>query len=71
MLPESRRALTAHGLTFVRPTANDRNELNRIIMDELVRGVFTPEAIAFSPTMRNRPISPVARVCVPPQSSSE
>jgi hypothetical protein len=24
-----------------------------------------------SPTMRNKPISPVARVCVPPQSSIE
>jgi aspartate racemase len=39
--------LTAHGLTFVRPTTIEREELNRIIMDELVRGIFRPEAVAF------------------------
>jgi aspartate racemase len=39
--------LTAHGLTFVRPTTTEREELNRIIMDELVRGIFRPEAVAF------------------------
>jgi aspartate racemase len=39
--------LTARGMTIVRPTATDRGELNRIIMDELVRGVFRPEAVAF------------------------
>ena len=32
---------------YVRPTADERDELNRIIMDELVCGVFRPEAIAF------------------------
>lgn len=32
---------------YIRPTAAERAELNRIIMDELVRGVFRPEAIEF------------------------
>jgi aspartate racemase len=30
----------------VRPEADEREEMNRIIMDELVYGVFKPEAIA-------------------------
>src|SRR6266850_2671500 len=34
--------LTARGLQFVRPGAAERAELNRIIMDELVRSVFKP-----------------------------
>ena len=32
---------------LVRPSAPDREEMNRVIMDELVRGVFKPEAVAF------------------------
>jgi aspartate racemase len=39
--------LAARGLEYARPTADERTELNRIIMDELVCGVFKPEAIAF------------------------
>jgi aspartate racemase len=39
--------LVARGLRFVRPTAAEREEINRIIMDELVCGIFKPEAIAF------------------------
>jgi aspartate racemase len=39
--------LTAHRLEYVRPNAADRDELNRIIMDELVYGVFKPEAVAY------------------------
>jgi aspartate racemase len=39
--------LAAAGAEWVRPDANEREELNRIIMDELVRGVFRPEAIAY------------------------
>jgi len=39
-------ALTARGLEYVRPSAAEREEINRIIMDELVYGVFTPEAVA-------------------------
>ena len=35
------------GLECVRPDAGERDELNRIIMDELVCGVFRPEAIAY------------------------
>nr|WP_046862439.1 amino acid racemase [Microvirga massiliensis] len=38
--------LTARGLDFVRPDAVDREEINRIIMEELVYGVFRPEAVA-------------------------
>lgn len=38
--------LTARGLAYVRPNAAEREEINRIIMDELVYGVFKPEAIA-------------------------
>jgi aspartate racemase len=38
--------LAARGLTYVRPTAAEREEANRIIMDELVYGVFKPEAVA-------------------------
>ena len=39
--------LTAHGLEFVRPNAREREEINRIIFDELVYGVFKPEAVAY------------------------
>ncbi|WP_051978198.1 aspartate/glutamate racemase family protein [Edaphobacter aggregans] len=38
--------LAARGLEFVRPTAEEREEINRIIFDELLRGVFRPEAVA-------------------------
>jgi aspartate racemase len=39
--------LTARGLEYVRPTAEDRAEISRIIMDELVNGVVRPEAVAY------------------------
>jgi aspartate racemase len=39
--------LTARGLEYVRPTAAEREEINRIIMDELVCNVFKPEGIAY------------------------
>jgi aspartate racemase len=39
--------LSTHGLEHVRPNAAEREEINRIIMDELVYGVFTPAAIAY------------------------
>jgi aspartate racemase len=32
---------------LVRPDAAEREEMNRVIMDELVRGIFRPEAVAF------------------------
>lgn len=39
--------LTARGLDFARPSADARIEINRIIMDELVKGLFKPEGIAY------------------------
>lgn len=39
-------ALAARGLAWQRPTAAERDMLGRLIMDELVRGIFTPEALA-------------------------
>ncbi len=38
--------LTARGLEFLRPDPAERDEIDRIIMDELVYGRFKPEAIA-------------------------
>lgn len=38
--------LTARGLMYVRPNNDEREEINRIIMDELVYGVQKPEAVA-------------------------
>jgi aspartate racemase len=32
---------------LMRPDAAEREEMNRVIMDELVRGVFKPQAVAF------------------------
>ncbi|NKB57358.1 MAG: amino acid racemase [Alphaproteobacteria bacterium] len=40
-------ALAAQGLSYVRPAADEREELNRIVMAELVCGRFTPEAVAY------------------------
>ena len=39
--------LSARGLEFVRPAADEREEINRIIFEELVQGVFKDEAVAF------------------------
>ncbi len=39
--------LSAAGLSYVRPDADEREEINRIIMDELVCGVFRPEAVDY------------------------
>ena len=39
--------LAAYGLEYERPDTVERKEINRIIMDELVKGTFKPEAIAF------------------------
>lgn len=38
--------LSARGLEYLRPTVAERDDTNRIIMDELVMGIFKPEAIA-------------------------
>jgi aspartate racemase len=37
--------LAARGLEYVRPNADEREEINHIIFDELVYGVFRPEAV--------------------------
>jgi aspartate racemase len=37
---------SARGLQYLRPTDTEREELGRIIMDELVCGIFRPEAVA-------------------------
>jgi aspartate racemase len=39
--------LAARGLQCIRPDADEREEMNRIIMDELVCGVTTPTGIAY------------------------
>jgi aspartate racemase len=38
--------LTASGIRHVRPNAGEREEINRIIMDELVYGIFRDESVA-------------------------
>lgn len=38
--------LTEHNLECVRPNSAERDEIHKIIMDELVYGVFTPAGIA-------------------------
>jgi aspartate racemase len=44
--------LAARGLAFERPTLEEREEINRVIFEELVYGVFKPEAVAvFQRTM--------------------
>lgn len=39
--------LAALGLDFARPTEQERQEINRIIMDELVCGLIRPEGVAY------------------------
>lgn len=39
--------LAARGIGFMRPSAVDRDEISRIIMEELVAGVLKPEAVAY------------------------
>ncbi len=39
--------LTARGLEFVRPGEAERQEIHRIIMDELVAGVFEASSVAY------------------------
>jgi aspartate racemase len=41
------RKLAARGIAYLRPTGDERKELNRIIMDELVYGVFRPESVTY------------------------
>ena len=39
--------LSARGLGYLRPSPAERAEINRIIFEELVAGVFRPEAVAY------------------------
>jgi aspartate racemase len=39
--------LSAHGLQFLRPNPAERAEINRIIFEELVCGVFRPESVSY------------------------
>jgi aspartate racemase len=39
--------LEARGLSYLRPTPAERDEINRIIFEELVRGVFQPQAVSY------------------------
>jgi len=39
--------LATHGLQCLGPTPTEREEINRIIMEELVKGVFKPESVAY------------------------
>jgi aspartate racemase len=39
--------LNAAGLEFVRPSVAERDAINRLIMEELVRGIFTPASVAY------------------------
>jgi aspartate racemase len=39
--------LAARGIDYLRPNAYERDELNRIIMDELVYGKFNPESVEY------------------------
>lgn len=41
------QALEARGLEWRRPEAAERTEMGHVIMEELVRGVFRPDAVAF------------------------
>ncbi|HSE41001.1 MAG TPA: amino acid racemase [Acidobacteriota bacterium] len=47
-------ALEEKGLSFIRPSAEERAEINRIIMDELVLGIFKPEAVQYLQDVMNR-----------------
>ena len=39
--------LNARGLQYIRPRDDERDEINRIIMEELVCGIFKPEAVGY------------------------
>lgn len=47
-------ALAENGLSFVRPDKEARDEINRIIMEELVSGIFKPQAIDYFQAVMNR-----------------
>lgn len=47
-------ALSAYGLQFERPTSEERAAMGRVIMEELVRGVFKEEAVRLFQTVMVR-----------------
>lgn len=59
--------LSSRGLEYVRPNATERGEINRLIMEELVYGVFKPEALAYFQNviggMKNRGCDAVVLGC--------
>jgi aspartate racemase len=55
--------LARHGIGWLRPDDQERDEINRIIMDELVRGIFRPQSKRYLPRRSDptrRPIHPSA-----------
>jgi aspartate racemase len=58
--------LGARGLACVRPTSAERDEINRIIMDEWVCGIFKPEAVAVFQQVIGHWSAPPGRPCRPP-----
>ncbi|MBY0423375.1 MAG: amino acid racemase, partial [Parvularculaceae bacterium] len=46
--------LAAAGLAFERPTEDERRAMGRVIMDELVRGIFRDEAVGLFQTVMTR-----------------
>lgn len=46
--------LTGRGLKWMRPTNAERDEINRIIMEELTNGVLRPEAVAYHQQVMGR-----------------
>ena len=49
--------LAAMGIDFLRPEPADRAEISRIIMEELVYGVFEPESVAYFQAVIERMLS--------------
>ena len=47
-------ALEENGLSYVRPGKEERDQINRIIMEELVSGIFKPEAVEYFQGVMNR-----------------
>jgi aspartate racemase len=39
--------LRERGIEYLRPTPSERSEINRIIFEELIAGVFRPESVAY------------------------
>lgn len=46
--------LKARGVAYLRPAPAEREEINRLIMEELVCGVFTPGAVAYHQRVMSR-----------------